>query len=112
MMFQEYRGTINIFQHGDELLFTCALADFLKAEPDYQAASTPIRIWSERHYLSDGEQEFEDPFFTQARFNLYTSQIEAYQHKLERLHYTAEISDRLDAEELTTRLNNDLEVKL
>lgn len=88
MMFQEYRGTINMFQHGDELLFTCSLSEFLTCEPDYQAASKPIRIWGERHYLSDGVNEFEDDFFTQGRFNGYIENIPTYQQRLKIIHYT------------------------
>lgn len=88
MMFQEYRGYIYIFQHSDDLLFICSLPDFLRCEPDYQAASKPIRIWDSRRYLSDGNNEFDDNFFTEERLNLYLSRVSYYQQQLEIIHYT------------------------
>lgn len=78
MIFQECRGTIQI--ENALTTFQCTVTEFSNYEPEYQASQQPIRYWSAtRQYLNDGANDFADPFFTQARFELFCSKVQDYQ---------------------------------
>lgn len=62
-------------------VFTCSTAQFVGHEKTYQPVSAnQVRVWTPTtQYVSDGENQSRDIFYTPERFTLYVSKIMTYQ---------------------------------
>ena len=78
-MFQDIHNVISI--SDGTTVFTCPSDEFPRYEPDYLPLSPPYitRQWSDTvQYISTGDTQEEDPFYTPERLAAYENNITAY----------------------------------
>lgn len=92
MIFQDANNIVFI-QDIQGKKFSCPSSEFAKFEPTYNPLTSPyiVRMWSEdKHYISTGDTQTEDPFYTYLCLADYCSKINIYQVAYDIMHPTDE----------------------